>query len=180
MNCITCIKGYNITSDTNSCYNYLPNYYYLDDDIFRRCHERCFKCFKGSDDDEHMNCLSCNSPIYFYRKDTFNCIRQNETEETEIIQIKDSDFVHQLFVLILIFSIIISFIFLLCYCCPEEYKGKGFNIKWSTKDEQLKIKAEDSKGKRERLNLDINANKEAQNKQAKEMDYINRDPINSS
>lgn len=51
MNCETCIDNYFITEDTNSCYNLIPNNYYLDRIILRRCHPKCSKCSTGSIDD---------------------------------------------------------------------------------------------------------------------------------
>ena len=125
MNCITCIKGYNITNDTKSCYDHLPEQYYLDNDTFKKCYERCNSCLNGSDDSEHMNCLSCISNEFFYRKDTFNCILRNETNKTNIIEIKPFISLYILFVFILFFSIIISLIFLFTYCYPEQNQGNN-------------------------------------------------------
>ena len=125
MNCITCIKGYNITNDTKSCYDHLPEQYYLDNDTFKKCYERCNSCLNGSDDSEHMNCLSCISNEFFYRKDTFNCILRNETNKTNIFEIKPFISLYILFVFILFFSIIISLIFLFTYCYPEQNQGNN-------------------------------------------------------
>ena len=111
MNCITCKKGFNITEDTNSCYDYLPSQYYLDNGIFKRCYIRCNQCFNGSNDNNSMNCLSCISSEFFYRKDTFNCIFRNETNKIEIIEIQASSASYFVFVFILVFSILISLIF---------------------------------------------------------------------
>lgn len=124
MNCITCIKDYYITFDTKSCYDYEPEQYYLDNDTYKKCHPRCFSCFNGSDDSNHMNCLSCISNEYFYRKDTFNCILNNDTDPTIVIEIKSAIWVYLLFVFILLCSIIISIIFCLFSCYPELNKGK--------------------------------------------------------
>ena len=39
MNCIKCKNNYYLTEDTNSCYNDIPDNYYLDNDqILKRCH----------------------------------------------------------------------------------------------------------------------------------------------
>ena len=61
MNCETCIDNYYITEDTNSCYNLIPNNYYLDGIILRRCHPKCLKCSIGSKDDCIVN-YSSESP----------------------------------------------------------------------------------------------------------------------
>ena len=168
MSCDSCLPGYNITEDTDSCYNELPYYYYLDNDKFRRCHERCFKCFSGSNDNDHMNCLSCTKQ-YFFRIDTFNCINKSDTEET---QIQDSILVYLLFVLILISSIVIAIIFLCCCLKAEEHQGRDDNIKGSTKEEGERIKGEGRHIREERLNLDINADNEELDNEAKELHSI--------
>ena len=126
MNCITCIKGYNITYDTKSCYDHLPEQYYLDNDTFKKCYERCNRCFNGSNDSEHMNCLSCISNDFFFRKDSFNCILRNETTMTSVIVIKSSFFLYLLFVSILLFSVIISCIFLFTCSKPEHNQGNDY------------------------------------------------------
>ena len=154
MNCITCIKGFNITEDTNSCYNHLPENYYLDNDTFKRCYYRCNRCFNGSNNNTTMNCLSCISNDYFYRKDTFNCILKNEIQETNIIQIKSSTFVYVLFLLILISSIAISLIFLFYY----KNQIIDDNKKEKSKEEQVKIVESKPDGK-ERSSFDINQDK---------------------
>lgn len=153
MNCITCMKGFKITEDTNSCYERLPENYYLDNDTFKRCYYRCNKCFNGSDDNSTMNCLSCISNEYFYRKDTFNCILKNETQETNIIQIKSSSLVYSLFVLILISSILLSGVFLYCYHYKVQNQIIGNNKKAKVKKEQEKLITNNSQ---ERPILDIN------------------------
>ena len=157
MNCITCMKGFIITEDTNSCYDLLPENYYLDNDTFKRCYYRCNKCFNGSIDNSTMNCLSCISNEYFYRKDTFNCILKNETKETNIIQIKSSLLVYSLFVLILISSILLSAVFLYCYHYKVQNQIIGKNEKEKKKEEQEKLLENNKKAKE---NLDINKSKE--------------------
>jgi len=112
MNCKTCQENYNITSDTNSCYNFLPDNYYLDEDIFKRCHPRCLKCFNGSEDDNNMNCLSCIfEENIFYRRDTHNCIFPDKSEEFKEIEIESSIFFY-IFLIILLISIVCSVIIL--------------------------------------------------------------------
>jgi hypothetical protein len=121
MNCKTCQDNYNITEDTNSCYNSLPDHYYLDEGIFKRCHSRCLKCISGSKDDNNMNCLTC---IYeeniFYKRDTHNCIFPNEFKRRDIKDLKTqpSGFFYVFFG-ILILSIISTVIILLWCCCKE-------------------------------------------------------------
>ena len=157
MNCISCIKGYNITNDTKSCYSHLPEKYYLDNDTFKPCHERCKTCFNGSNDNTHMNCLSCISKDYFYRKDTFNCITKNEVVPTEVITIKPYYSLYILFVLILVTSIIIAIIFLCYHCCPEQNQGNDYKKNGDIKRNNINNSIKPVKVQRE--NPDINAQK---------------------
>ena len=170
MNCITCIEGYNITIDTKSCYNHLPVSYYLDNDIFKPCHERCRRCTKGSNDNDHMNCLSCISNDYFYRKDTFNCIKKDEVEPTEIAIIPSSS-LHILFSLLLTASIIIAVIFLLYNKCKEENKGNDY-IKIGEDQKIRKVHDSKIQATKKRESHDINDNKESP-KNEEEMQDLN-------
>ena len=167
MNCLTCIKGFNITEDTNSCYNHIPENYYLDNDTFKRCYYRCNRCFNGSNNNSTMNCLSCISNDYFYRKDTFNCILKNESQKTDIIKIRSSIFVYLLFVFILISSIVIASLFLSCYKCKIIDDDK----KNQAKDEAEKLAGNKVDGK-ERQSLDINKSKEDRN--LKQTELVNK------
>ena len=124
MNCLTCIQGYNITEDTNSCYNFLPPNYYLDNDIFRRCYERCLRCETGSNDPSNMNCLECISSEYFYKKDTHNCIKPSEFAQREKKELeRKTSGTFYLFIAILIAAIITSFILCFHCCCSEKYQN---------------------------------------------------------
>ena len=55
MKCEKCKDGYNITEDSDSCYNYVPKNYYLDNNIFRRCSENCSKCVSYT----NTSCIEC-------------------------------------------------------------------------------------------------------------------------
>ena len=171
MNCISCIKGYNITNDTKSCYSHLPEKYYLDNDTFKPCHERCKTCFNGSNDNTHMNCLSCISKDYFYRKDTFNCITKNEVVPTEVITIKPYYSLYILFVLILVTSIIIAIIFLCYHCCPEQNQGNDYKKNGDIKRNNINNSIKPVKVQRE--NPDINAQKNDPKDENEMMLYIN-------
>ena len=171
MNCISCIKGYNITNDTKSCYSHLPEKYYLDNDTFKPCHERCKTCFNGSNDNTHMNCLSCISKDYFYRKDTFNCITKNEVVPTEVITIKPYYSLYILFVLILVTSIIIAIIFLCYHCCPEQNQGNDYKKNGDIKRNNINNSIKPVKVQRE--NPDINAQNNDLKDENEMMLYIN-------
>ena len=132
MNCKTCKENYIITEDSNSCYDILPDYYYLDedDDIYRRCHPKCLKCISGSTDDNNMSCLEC---IYeegiFYRRDTHNCISLDQIEgktKFKDLKIQSSTF-FIFFLLILLTSIISTIIIILFCCCKETNDGNEYH-----------------------------------------------------
>ena len=108
MECITCIDGYNITEDTNSCYDYLPIQYYLDGNIFRRCHIRCKTCFTAPSNNS-MNCLSCITSEYFYKVLTYSCILPSDFDKREEQDLnKQSNWAFIVFILIFLGSIFIT------------------------------------------------------------------------
>lgn len=110
MNCISCKKGYNLTEDTNSCYDYLPPQYYLDGNIFRRCHIRCYSCFNAPLKND-MNCLNCISSNYFYKKDTHACILPSEFDKREEEDLTiESSWAFIVFIIILFFSFLLAII----------------------------------------------------------------------
>ena len=141
MNCITCQSNYNITEDTHSCYNELPDNYYLDNNIFRRCHERCKTCITGSDNDNNMKCLTCETNFFFI-PDSNNCISYDEmksNEKKEFKRVTNEYFVAFMFILIL--SMIISIIILCtCFCKEEKVENnKNENIKKSENDKDQNV-----------------------------------------
>ena len=85
MNCKKCQKNFYMTEDTNSCYDYIPNNYYLDDGILKKCFSRCFNCF-GAKDDKTMNCLGCINNDYFYKNDTYDCILKGDFEKRKNLE----------------------------------------------------------------------------------------------
>ena len=151
MNCVTCIQNYFITEDTNSCYNGEVENYYLDKDIYRRCHPRCSKCITGSKDDKNMSCLECMYNIeepYFYKIDTQNCILPSEFIMREKISLTIStNFAFIIFTVIFIISLIISFFIFCCSLCFKK-NNENNNIIGQTKVEMAdyeKINNEDRK-----------------------------------
>jgi len=72
MNCIICQPNYNMTEDTESCYDEIIDNYYLDGNILRRCHPNCLHCSTSPTNDTYMNCISCQ-PNYFMTEDTESC-----------------------------------------------------------------------------------------------------------
>ena len=76
MNCISCKPGFYITEDTNSCYNYILNNYYLDnsDNTLRRCHQNCNLCSGAPENYYSQNCITCKEG-YYMTDDTNSCYR---------------------------------------------------------------------------------------------------------
>jgi hypothetical protein len=99
-----------------------------------------------------MNCLSCISNDYFFRKDTFNCILRNETPITDVVEIKPSILLYFLFVGILGISILISIIFLCTSRHPEDNQGNAYKEKSNVKINKSGIEP----GKISKENHDIN------------------------
>lgn len=103
MNCKTCKDGYNITEDTNSCYEKLPLHYFLDNDIFRRCSENCTKCFNSS----KTSCLDCIENFTFFLSKN-SCVFNEDIEEMKLER-KNSNF-RMIFIIIFFLGIIIGII----------------------------------------------------------------------
>ena len=77
MNCTTCLDGYFITEDTNSCYNELPDYYFLNKyNIYRRCSANCIRCFKRS----NTSCLACSENYTFFLSNN-SCVFNEDIED---------------------------------------------------------------------------------------------------
>ena len=121
MNCETCFNNYYITEDTNSCYNFIPNKYYLDNTILRRCHPNCSICSSGSKDDLNMNCLSCIDH-YALQYDTNNCIysKLEQSELEDNLERKTTWF----FVVFLILIIVDFLVACLICICPKRIENQ--------------------------------------------------------
>lgn len=120
MECITCKYGFNITEDTNSCYDYLPPHYYLDNNIFRRCHIRCFSCF-NSPKNNMMNCLSCISSEYYYKNESHTCILPSEINKRKAQDLtKQSSWTFIVFFLIFLAAVIITLIISSNFFCKKK------------------------------------------------------------
>ena len=79
MNCITCKSNFYLTEDTNSCYDYTPDNYYLDTDVtpnkLRRCFHNCDLCSGAPESYFSQNCLTCKED-YYMTEDTNSCFRE--------------------------------------------------------------------------------------------------------
>ena len=111
MNCTKCPKNFFITEDTDSCYDYIPNNYYLDNLTYtlKRCFYRCSDCIGAKNNFTH-NCLGCSNDTYFYKKNTYDCILKEEIVERNINFSKKHSVYFYIFIGIFIATILI-FIF---------------------------------------------------------------------
>ena len=131
MNCLECNNDFYLTEDTKSCYeNVIDNYYldyYLDNNILRRCHNRCKCCYSGPNNNKEMNCIEClndEKNIYFYQNDTTNCLLDSEFVEREnIVFNRLENYNFYIFIGIFIISLIVGFI---NFCCL--FKGEKINL----------------------------------------------------
>ena len=138
MNCVTCPKDYYKTIDVDSCYDHIPNNYYLDKEknILKRCFENCLNCL-GPKNEESMNCLGCINDEYFYRKDINNCSKPEDFKKRENIslnKINNDNF--YIFICILIASLFIFIIICACYKTKEELEEKKKDKKKKEKKEK--------------------------------------------
>ena len=156
MNCISCIDNYIITEDTQSCYDYVPLNYIIENNILRRCHHLCTKCIKPSQNDSDMNCLQCEFG-YFLKDDSHNCIKPEDSQKKEIKNLSqmNSEFM-LLFIFIFIFAILISVGISLS--CLYKYKGENEAGEQNDDEENQKINNKDEKSESEILSYSQQSN----------------------
>jgi len=150
MNCISCLDNYILTEDTQSCYDYVPLNYIIENNILRRCHPLCTKCIKPSQNDSDMNCLQCEYG-YFLKDDTHNCIKPEDYQKKEKKNLSqmNSEFI-LLFIFIFILAIITSVGISLS--CLYKYKGENENGEQNDEEENQKINNKDEKSDSEIFN----------------------------
>jgi hypothetical protein len=121
--CSKCPKNSYLTIDTDSCYDKVPDNYYLDENTnkLKRCYSSCLSCI-GPAYDKSMNCLSCISDEYFYRKDIKNCTKESEFKKRENLSFEmANNYNYFFFVSIFILALIIYLVIHLYY----KLKRKG-------------------------------------------------------
>ena len=129
MNCYKCPENFYIVESSYSCYDYIPNNYYLDGNILKKCYELCFNCL-GAKNSETMNCLGCKSDEYFYKNDTYDCIKPEEfkkRENLEFTRLSNKNF--YIFIVIFVAAIIIFICNCKCYKIKKEQEPKKENEK---------------------------------------------------
>ena len=136
MNCYKCPDNFYMTENTKSCYDYIPNHYYLDDKILRHCYKRCNNCL-GTKNNETMNCLGCISDEYYYKNDTNDCIIPEEFKKRNDLEFKkinnDNLFI---FIAIFISALIIFIITCKFYKIKEQKKQQNNKEEQENKEQQ--------------------------------------------
>ena len=116
MNCYECPDNSYMIEFTKSCYDYIPNHYYFDneDKVLKSCYKTCFNCL-GPGNEEEMNCSGCISDEYFFKNDTHNCIlpkdykKRNDLEFRKINSINFYIFIAIFFVALMIFILVCKY-----------------------------------------------------------------------
>ena len=119
MHCTKCQPNYYKIENIDSCYNYIPEHYYLDGNILKSCHESCLNCY-GKWNNTTTNCMNCISNEYFYRNDTYNCIKISEYEIRNNVEFKKFNNVNFYVFIALFIASIILFILLIILCKKKE------------------------------------------------------------
>ena len=139
MNCYKCRENFYLV-ESNSCYDYIPNHYYLDGNILRECYESCMNCL-GPKNSETMNCLGCKSDEYFYKNDTYECIKPEEfkkRENLEFTRLSNGNFV--IFIIIFVVAIIIFICNCKFYKIKKEQEPKKENEKKESQEKENLLK----------------------------------------
>ena len=112
--------------DKNSCIDYIPNNYYLDNTTYqlRKCFSRCSNCIEAKNN-KTQNCLGCANDSYYYKKDTLDCILKEEITKTETKEFSNKDSIYfYIFIGIFIAATLILIINCIFYQVKEQKKKK--------------------------------------------------------
>ena len=125
MNCTKCIKNFFMIENKNSCNDYIPNNYYLDNSTYqlRKCFSRCSNCI-GAKNNKTQNCLGCSNDTYYYKRDTLDCILKEEITKSETKEFYNKDSIYfYIFIGIFIAAILILVINCIFYQIKEQKKN---------------------------------------------------------
>ena len=140
MSCYKCPENFYKVESYDLCYDYIPNNYYLDGNILRKCYESCMNCL-GPKNSETMNCLGCKSDEYFYKNDTYECIKPEEfkkRENLEFTRLSNGNFV--IFIIIFVVAIIIFICNCKFYKIKKEQEPKKENEKKESQEKENLLK----------------------------------------
>ena len=123
MNCYKCPENSYMIEFTKSCYDYIPNHYYLDneDKVLKSCYKTCFNCL-GPGNEEEMNCSGCISDEYFFKNDTHNCIFPKDYKKRNDLEFRKINSIN-FYIFIAIFLVALMIFILVC----KYYKTKENN-----------------------------------------------------
>ena len=119
----SCNNGfYGVEDNEDLCTKVRHEGYYLENNIFKRCHPKCSECISGSKNDSEMQCLKCVDD-YVLDKDTFNCISQHKQIISENIEKSSSNYFYIfLAIIILSLTVVLIYPFKDIKCCSKEKK----------------------------------------------------------
>ena len=74
--CLECNNGYYFKEGTKNCYDKIEEHYYFNEEtqVFSPCYKDCLTCNNKETNTTHMNCLSCENNLNYYKKST-NCLK---------------------------------------------------------------------------------------------------------
>ena len=152
MRCKNCQPKFYLTEDKDSCYDYIPDNYYLgENDILRKCYKTCFNCL-GAKNSETMNCLSCISDEYFYKNDTKDCILFKDYKkriDLEFTKVNNYNF--YIFIIIFVAALIIFGSVCAFYKIKEQ--NKKMERKEQPEQKEEKKKSEENKKQDENVEM---------------------------
>ena len=154
MNCKKCQDNFYITEDTNSCYDFIPNNYFLEKSTLKKCYYRCSNCIGGKNDGS-MNCLGCTSEKYFYKEDTNDCILKDEYKKRDLEFKITDNYNFYIFICVILFALIIFILICLFYKSNREKNQQEQQNKQDKKDQKIQIKEEYKQNDAENIELEI-------------------------
>ena len=144
LSCIECKPDLYMWYEKGLCINYIPEHYYLNGSILKKCHESCLNCF-GPWNNTTTNCMNCISNEYFYRNDTYNCIKIKDYSSSKKVEFKRFEVIYfYIFIIILIVSIIL-FILLLIFCKIKKNKKEKLDISNKESEKQKLVREQKNK-----------------------------------
>ena len=153
-NCKKCKDNFYLTEDTNSCYDFIPNNYFLEKDSLKKCYYRCSNCIGGKNEGS-MNCLGCTSEEYFYKEDTNDCILKDEYKKRDLEFKITDNYNFYIFICVILFALIIFILICLFYKSNREKNQQEQQNKQDKKDQKIQIKEEYKQNDAENIELEI-------------------------
>ena len=112
-----------------------------------------------------MNCLGCISSEYFYKNDTYDCIKPNEFDKKENLEFTKIDNIYfVIFLLIFIVALIIFVCNCIFYKIKEQKNKEDENVQKKQEDEKDQKKQEDEKEQKNQNDKSQKKNESKENK----------------